>query len=331
MKYLFIFIIVVANTSISSQTIIPSTFYPKSADQLSIDVISNLFGPITPHNYIEFYAGDSSYTSLQNAALITYQNNLIDTAIIYDSLGQIFKFLSIDVQVADSLSIQLYSNTGMLEGDIPVLKSFNNDSIQTVFKIGAPPFTSSKSCYYDTLGRLYNHTTYSLGVFHPRYVYYTGQNLQWDSIDVLYPGASTTYTETCYPYYLNGHVDSVNNGETSRIYTLRNAQGELLEIQEVQNNNVGKSIQKWKFLSVPLGMDDITKNDKVILFPNPASNIVSVTNLKNSTEFLIYDITGKSLLSGNYNGSINISELPSGVYYIRLNGDQTVIKKLVKK
>jgi hypothetical protein len=82
------------------------------------------------------------------------------------------------------------------------------------------------------------------------------------------------------------------------------------------------------------------KNDKLLLFPNPASGdfIVLYESAENSNGLLnIIDISGREVSSKNINLSIgennfteNTSHLQNGIYLVQLKTtSQTITKKLV--
>jgi Secretion system C-terminal sorting domain len=76
------------------------------------------------------------------------------------------------------------------------------------------------------------------------------------------------------------------------------------------------------------------ENKEIKLFPNPASEILNVTNLTtNSASFSILDIQGKVLKSGSLNnGFLSVSELAQGVYFIKISEENKhTIKKFIKQ
>ena len=77
---------------------------------------------------------------------------------------------------------------------------------------------------------------------------------------------------------------------------------------------------------------------KFNLYPNPATNVVNITNAENMlvNQVTIYDIAGKQLSTQTYNNEteieINVEHLASGTYMLHLQTNQgTAVKKLVKK
>ncbi|MEG1026650.1 MAG: T9SS type A sorting domain-containing protein [Flavobacterium sp.] len=76
---------------------------------------------------------------------------------------------------------------------------------------------------------------------------------------------------------------------------------------------------------------------KFNLYPNPATNMVNITNAENMQvqQVTFYDITGKQLSTQSFNGEtsiqLNIENLASGTYMLHLQTNAgTAVKKLVK-
>lgn len=75
-------------------------------------------------------------------------------------------------------------------------------------------------------------------------------------------------------------------------------------------------------------LKDVSKD--VIILPNPVKgDIFYVKNVKESSDYEIYDTSGKILIKGKLsNGSANVKSLSTGVYYLKVN--QTV-KRFIKQ
>ena len=92
--------------------------------------------------------------------------------------------------------------------------------------------------------------------------------------------------------------------------------------------------------SVPpevLGTDDFFAQ-KFNLYPNPATNVVNITNSENLLvqQIALYDTAGKLIKTENYNNKteiqLNVENLTSGTYLLHLKTNEgTAVKKLVKK
>ena len=74
-----------------------------------------------------------------------------------------------------------------------------------------------------------------------------------------------------------------------------------------------------------LSLDEFTFAETTTLFPNPANDTISLTNLPNDTSYSIYDVNGKVIKNGvaNSNDLISIEELNSGFYFIKLDDKNT--------
>jgi len=79
-------------------------------------------------------------------------------------------------------------------------------------------------------------------------------------------------------------------------------------------------------------------SSKFNVYPNPATNVVNITNSENVlvNQITIYDVTGKQLSTQNYNNEtqlqLNVENLASGIYMLHLETNQGIaVKKLVKK
>ena len=75
-------------------------------------------------------------------------------------------------------------------------------------------------------------------------------------------------------------------------------------------------------------VDDYSLSDKIFLWPNPASNIVNISNSEDFYSMSIYDYLGKLLLKKDLEQkSIDVSNLDSGLYIIKLSNEKKTISK----
>jgi len=73
-------------------------------------------------------------------------------------------------------------------------------------------------------------------------------------------------------------------------------------------------------------------NEDVKIFPNPASEYISIVFNDCKTSFSICDINGKEIInriSANQSETIDISSLSDGVYIIKINGNNRIIKRFI--
>ena len=79
--------------------------------------------------------------------------------------------------------------------------------------------------------------------------------------------------------------------------------------------------------------NDISKKSDVKIYPNPTSNQLTIVSKKfDFNEIVIVDIAGRIIkTSKKETSTINVADLPSGIYFINLiANDRTIIKKFVK-
>ena len=70
------------------------------------------------------------------------------------------------------------------------------------------------------------------------------------------------------------------------------------------------------------------ESDEVVLYPNPAKDIIYVKNISVNTLIEIYDINGRLIRETNTtSNSISISDLSRGFYFVNVNGQ---VKKIIK-
>ncbi len=83
-----------------------------------------------------------------------------------------------------------------------------------------------------------------------------------------------------------------------------------------------------------VGIDNRNQENDVILFPNPSSDIIQITgHLANQIkQVLIHDISGKNLPIVNQTQTIDLRNLPQGIYVITLTlkNDASITRRIVK-
>ena len=86
----------------------------------------------------------------------------------------------------------------------------------------------------------------------------------------------------------------------------------------------------------PTGLDDVNRGVNIVLYPNPVVDEIRLLT-DQDVEFdrvFIYDMSGKEILSTNWNGqdALNINSLEVGTYFIQVtNQGAPVYKTIVVK
>ena len=86
-----------------------------------------------------------------------------------------------------------------------------------------------------------------------------------------------------------------------------------------------------------IGINMISVND-INIYPNPTTGELTITNYElGITSIEVFDIYGKNLLSNHLitsssNHHINISHLPTGMYFVKIHTETgVVVRKVVKE
>lgn len=82
-------------------------------------------------------------------------------------------------------------------------------------------------------------------------------------------------------------------------------------------NNYGTENIFHYILSTDLGINE-QKIDDLTIYPNPSTNYVFVLNMKDSSPYNIFDLSGKTVSSGIVSNEISIDHLDKGVYLLSL-------------
>lgn len=90
--------------------------------------------------------------------------------------------------------------------------------------------------------------------------------------------------------------------------------------------------------AITIGVNEVLNQNHILMYPNPANSIVYIKNnlLGEATiKYDVLDVLGKIVVQNTTSKnefSINIADLKTGIYFVRLNiNNNTVIKKLVKE
>jgi hypothetical protein len=82
----------------------------------------------------------------------------------------------------------------------------------------------------------------------------------------------------------------------------------------------------------PQSIQKFTDTEKITLFPNPANQYITIATSQNMTitNVKIFDIRGALLLHKSFTGSINITTLHKGVYFVHIETNEGItVKRLV--
>lgn len=74
------------------------------------------------------------------------------------------------------------------------------------------------------------------------------------------------------------------------------------------------------------------ETENIYIHPNPANNILNIRSSHDLIEVTVFDVTGKIQLQQNHRTTIDISDLNSGIYFIKITTDKGEFKqKFIKE
>lgn len=154
-----------------------------------------------------------------------------------------------------------------------------------------------------------------------------------------------------YSYDENGNRTQILyqtwNGDTEEwvnssqyVYNYDENGNKILKLYQTWNEyteewiNSSKDVYFWSELEVITGIDE-TNNTNINVYPNPAGDKITIStgfSLSNSL-FQIYSVSGTIMETGTINNQneIDISSLPTGIYFVNINTNKKqIVKKFVK-
>lgn len=188
-----------------------------------------------------------------------------------------------------------------------------------------------------------NETYVDAGSTYPVLAYRTPYSHLWVKVEVYIeynPNNNTSYQYTYIPLLNYLAVYESYNGNLLN-------EDELKVNFQVQQPNQPFSgalmkYDNFKLSAIPTRPAHVGVNEQLAakfnLYPNPATNVVNITNAENMlvNQITVYDVAGKQLNTQTYNNEneiqLNVENFVSGTYMLHLQTNEgTAVKKLVKK
>lgn len=122
-------------------------------------------------------------------------------------------------------------------------------------------------------------------------------------------------------------TDKHAQGNYSRFAFTKGANNKVIPANTTGFSNI---LIQWT-ASVTTATKTLKFGDEIIIFPNPTKNIFHIKG-ENITDIEILNLAGSLIFKNNSTTRIDMSNFKSGIYLIRFkNGNQTIVKKLVKE
>ena len=85
--------------------------------------------------------------------------------------------------------------------------------------------------------------------------------------------------------------------------------------------------------NAPVGLEEtLIPEDNLVLYPNPATNVVYIKNEKFiGEEYALFDLNGQLIRQGQILKEMDVSDLNPGMYILKLIDDPKIEMKIVKK
>lgn len=147
------------------------------------------------------------------------------------------------------------------------------------------------------------------------------------STDESHPSEAGTYAAACAFYSI---LFGKNPATLSYNYNIGEQVAE--KIRKSAKLVVYDSLAKWKF-ETPSQITQTTENDIISIWPNPATDVVYIKDVEQVENIQVFTSDGKMVLqalqSSLIDNKLNISSLPSGLYFIQIT-DNKKNKSIIK-
>lgn len=185
--------------------------------------------------------------------------------------------------------------------------------------------TRRNQIFTDSINR-FNGSLYQIG----------DENNNWLNVQRIERKYETT-SQTDISQFWNKDIQDWKNSEMS-IYKFDDIGNpvEKLYFYWESNNNKWKKESRIIYFWSPeaINANHITRNDEIILYPNPTSDYISIENLSNSvSDFIIFNHNGFKVKTGIIDKDktlkININDLISGFYILQIPDIGFFSKKII--
>jgi hypothetical protein len=115
-------------------------------------------------------------------------------------------------------------------------------------------------------------------------------------------------------------------------FTISPALTTTYSVHVSNSGGCSSTLQFVQFVSACLGLPETSGKIRAAVYPNPATQLLYIKS-DHPGVYSLYDLTGRELSSGSYAGttSISLSDLPAGIYFLRLQQkEEVMVVKVVK-
>ena len=128
----------------------------------------------------------------------------------------------------------------------------------------------------------------------------------------------------------NGSIVS-GQGTNSIDVTWANNDTGFVSLEILQNGNICKGSERLTVFIGTVGLDEISSDIIVRMYPNPTNSVLNIETKNNTIEqYCIYNLQGQLVKCASYSNLINTDELQSGAYILELRNksNESLVRKL---
>ena len=107
----------------------------------------------------------------------------------------------------------------------------------------------------------------------------------------------------------------------------------IIETKSATNNFSIAGLKNLVFDQIITEVEELSSVSKELsVYPNPCGDVLNISKKTNDTRYFIYDLNGSLIQSDKAFSRINVSNLTTGVYFLKLVGQtNTQTLKIIKK
>lgn len=271
------------------------------------------FYPQVKH-HIRFYNQDGTYQNINWEVKGDYQNEYRKISCIYPESKDKIWFTTVENTWHDRVAylsccagISLYENNQWYAFDekngLPFRKNYDSTIVYyPVYRIAK----INKNNYIVNAKRM---------------IYTMGPDYQLKPNDLLNLGKNSTVIRANgwdQEYQYANYFKMINSPEGANF--LNSNQGEIIAYKNEVWIKTGRGILTFpQNVILSVESNETNRSENSLIYPNPAFDVLKISNFSNYTQFKIFNILGREVISGNLNSSeIDIEKLNASPYFIIL-------------
>ncbi len=179
-------------------------------------------------------------------------------------------------------------------------------------------------------------TTYEISFWYKTEIYISGTDTTSEKFEVKLGTAQDSSSMNLLTFYQNTFLRQPNYVKFTTTYTPTSTNNLVIGFHSFSNPTQDLIFLDDVFVGYPTGVSENKKDDPFTMYPNPASNKLSINcDNKNNKEIQILDCMGKVVFSISTKDTmtqIDLNGFASGMYFVKITlNNQYYTKKLIVK